>query len=62
MLPRLDDHAYFVERARQERTRASCSTDNGAALAHARMADEYECLVRATQRADALLHWRLGGR
>lgn len=59
MLPWLNDHAYFLERARQERARASTSTDNGAALAHARMADEYERRARAMQPpASSIGHWR----
>jgi hypothetical protein len=37
-----DDHSYFRERARQEREIALTCEDNSAALAHLRMADEYE--------------------
>ena len=37
-----DDRGYFLKRARHERDIANCSEDNAVALAHYRMADEYE--------------------
>lgn len=37
-----DDRSYFLRRARQERDVANCSEDNAAALAHYRLAEEYE--------------------
>lgn len=37
-----DDRGYFLKRARHERDIANCSEDNAAALAHYRLADEYE--------------------
>jgi hypothetical protein len=41
-----DDHLYYTERARQERERAGRCDDNAAALAHARLADEYDRRAR----------------
>lgn len=37
-----DDRGYFLKRARREREIANCSEDNAVAVAHYRMADEYE--------------------
>lgn len=45
-----DERDYYLERARRERELGSCCEDNGAALAHLKMADEYE------RRAAALAH------
>ncbi|MCP3732492.1 hypothetical protein M9978_18880 [Sphingomonas sp. MG17] len=42
----MDDAAYFRRRAREERERAATCEDNPAALAHLRMADEYERRAR----------------
>lgn len=36
------DHDYFSQRAAQERAAANKCEDNAVALAHLRMADEYE--------------------
>ena len=38
---RIDDRAYFLKRAREERDRAAGSQDNVAALVHLKLADEY---------------------
>jgi len=38
---RIDDRAYFLKRAREERDRAAGCQDNVAALVHLRLADEY---------------------
>ena len=37
-----DDQAYYTQRARQERARASICEDHSAALIHLQLADEYE--------------------
>ncbi len=37
----IDDRAYFIRRAREERKFAAACEDNAAALAHLKMADEY---------------------
>jgi hypothetical protein len=37
-----DDRAYYEARARQERVIAARCEDNAVALAHLRMADEYD--------------------
>jgi len=37
----IDDRAYFIKRAREERDKAAECEDNAAALAHLRLADEY---------------------
>lgn len=42
MAHRLDDREYFALRAEQERAIAKASKDNAVALAHFRMADEYD--------------------
>lgn len=38
----VDDCAYFIRRAREEREYASTCEDNTAAVAHLKLADEYE--------------------
>jgi hypothetical protein len=38
----VDDRSYFLNRASRERELAARCIDNAAALAHCRMADEYE--------------------
>lgn len=43
---RTDDASYYQKRAQQERKRAAICEDNTVALAHLRMADEYELRVR----------------
>jgi streptomycin 6-kinase len=47
-----DNQAYFLKRARQERARASASSDTAAALTHMTMAEEYE--RRAACQPDAI--------
>jgi len=42
-----EDRSYFQRRARAELAIASTCEDNAAALAHFRLADEYERRVRA---------------
>ncbi len=42
MAERLNDREYFALRAAQERALGNCCEDNSAALAHFRMADEYD--------------------
>ena len=37
----LEDRAYFAKRAQEERERAATCEDNAAALAHLKLADEY---------------------
>ena len=37
-----DDSEYFIRRASEERRRAGVCEDNAVALAHLKMADEYE--------------------
>lgn len=39
---RVADTEYFARRAREERDRAIICEDNSAAIAHLKMADEYE--------------------
>ncbi len=46
-MPSPDDRSYFQRRARAELAIASICEDNAAALAHLRLADEYERRVRA---------------
>jgi hypothetical protein len=46
-MPRSDDRSYFQRRARAELAIASTCEDNAAALAHFRLADEYERRIRA---------------
>ncbi|SFJ06308.1 hypothetical protein SAMN03159338_0699 [Sphingomonas sp. NFR04] len=46
-MPSPDDRSYFQRRARAELAIASICEDNAAALAHFRLADEYERRVRA---------------
>jgi hypothetical protein len=46
-MPNPDDRSYFQRRARAELAIASTCEDNAAALAHFRLADEYERRVRA---------------
>lgn len=41
-----NDHSYFLARARQEREIANICEDNAVALAHLRMAEEYERRAR----------------
>jgi hypothetical protein len=43
---RTDDASYYQKRAQQERERAAICEDNTVALAHLRMADEYELRVQ----------------
>jgi len=38
---KVEDCTYFTERAEEERQRAAVCEDNAAALAHLRLADEY---------------------
>ena len=38
----IEDRAYFIRRAREERAAACTCEDNSAAVAHLKMADEYE--------------------
>ncbi|MDB5707230.1 MAG: hypothetical protein JWN66_4346 [Sphingomonas bacterium] len=38
----ITDRAYFTRRAREEREYASVCEDNAAAVAHLKMAEEYE--------------------
>jgi hypothetical protein len=41
-MPDRDDRTYFLSRARHERGVGSTCEDNAVALAHLKMADEYE--------------------
>jgi hypothetical protein len=41
-----DDESYYRQRAQREREMAGSCQDNGAALAHLRMAEEYERRVQ----------------
>jgi hypothetical protein len=41
-MPDRDDRSYFLSRARLERVIGSACEDNAVALAHLKMADEYE--------------------
>lgn len=54
-----DDRSYFLKRARREREIANCSEDNAVALAHHRLAEEYERraahMVQSPQIGDARL-------
>lgn len=43
-----EDHLYYIRRARQERHRAGTCEDNAAALAHFKLAEEYERRVQDT--------------
>jgi anti-sigma-K factor RskA len=44
---RIEDRAYFERRLRAERNIAATCEDNSAALAHLRMADEYQRRLEA---------------
>jgi len=46
-MPSPEDRSYFQRRARAELAIASTCEDNAAALAHFRLADEYERRLRA---------------
>lgn len=43
----ISDRTYFARRAREERERAAPCEDNSVALAHLRLADEYDRLVKS---------------
>jgi hypothetical protein len=43
---RQDDHLYYMRRAQQERDRAGTCEDNAAAIAHFKLAEEYERRVQ----------------
>lgn len=47
-LMRSDDLIYYQRRAREERERAGGCTDNTVALAHLKMADEYDKRIVVT--------------
>lgn len=47
-----EDRDYFAKRAAQERAIASTCEDNSAALAHFRLADEYERRAAEAQAGD----------
>jgi hypothetical protein len=42
MMSERDDRTYYLHRARTERAIANCAEDNSVALAHLKLADEYE--------------------
>lgn len=45
----LQERTYLLNRAKRERAMASTCDDNSAALAHSRMAEEYERRAGLTQ-------------
>ncbi|MHA6724234.1 hypothetical protein [Sphingomonas sp. RS2018] len=55
---REEDVAYYAKRARQEREKASACHDNAIALAHLRMADGYDRMLRGEPRESFLLQQR----
>ena len=54
IMPGRDDRSYFLRRANEERARANSCEDNSVALAHLRMADEYERRAAALAEYEAI--------